>query len=267
MTSRWRRNFPAAVLALAVTTVAAACGDQSGGPESGVAPSASIHVSAAASLTDVFTVIAQQFELQNPTTQVSTSFGASSTIVDQVVNGAPVNALATASEATMNNAVNAHVIAGTPEVFAANQLAIVVPAGNPAKIESIADLGKTQLKLAVCQPQVPCGETARELFARASVPLVPATFESDVRAVLAKVSGGEVDAGIVYRSDVTAAGAAVESIPIPDSINVSTRYPIAAIAGRDGQPTVAKFIEYLFSADAQRVLREHGFTPVAANAR
>jgi len=265
--NRWQRTLVAAVLASAVTTGTVGCVDRSGGPESGDVPNASIHISAAASLTDVFTVIAEQFELHNPNTRLSTSFGSSSTIVDQVINGAPVTALATASEATMNDAVKAHVIAGTPQVFALNQLAIVVPAGNPANIESIADLGRTQVKLAICQPQVPCGQAARELFTRARVPLVPVTFESDVRAVLAKAASGEVDAGIVYRSDVIAGGTAVASIPIPDSINVSTRYPIAAIANSEGQLVVGKFIDFLLSPGAQLVLADHGFTPITAKSR
>lgn len=257
----------AAVSATVVTTATAGCVDRPGGPESGDGSTGSIHVSAAASLTDAFTVIAEQFELQNPNTQISTSFGSSSTIVDQVINGAPVNALATASEGTMNDAVNAHVIAGMPQVFASNQLAIVVPVGNPANVKSIADLGGPELKLAICQSQVPCGQAARELFFRAAVSIVPATFEADVRAVLAKVASGEVDAGIVYRSDAIAGGTSVESIPIPDSTNVSIRYPIAAIAGSEGEQVVAKFIEFLLSPSSQLVLADHGFTPIAAKSR
>ena len=255
------------MLASVGVTATTGCVDQSGGPESGDVPASSIHVSAAASLTDVFTVIAEKFEVQNPNIQVSMSFGSSSTIVDQVINGAPVNALATASEATMNDAVKAHVISGTPRVFASNQLAIVVPVGNPANIRSIADLGEPEIKLAICQPQVPCGQAAREVFARAAVRLVPVTFEADVRAVLAKVASGEVDAGIVYRSDAIAGGTSVESISIPDSTNVSIQSPIASIASNGGEPAVEKFIDFLLSPSSQLVLADHGFTPITAKSR
>ena len=129
----------------------------------------------------------------------------------------------------MNDAVKAHVIAEQVGIFALNNSRSSFPAGNPANIESIADLERDPGQARNLPTTSSCGQAAREL-SLVRVPLVPVTFESDVRAVLTKAASGEVDAGIVYRSDVIAGGTAVASIPIPDSINVSTRYPIAAIA-------------------------------------
>lgn len=266
MTSCWIRGLLPALLAPVIAFSIAACGSQSSGSEASTIPGSEINVAAAASLTDAFATIADEFEKANPQTKVRASFGASSTIVDQVVNGAPVDALATASESTMAAAAKANVIEGTPQIFASNILAIAVPAGNPANIMSINDLTRPGVKLAVCQPQVPCGQTATELFKRANVNLTPVTMEPDVRAVLSKVTNNEVDAGIVYRSDVVAAGSEVTEIPIPETVNVTTRYPIAPVASRDNQPTTVRFIEYLLSPAGQQVLADNGFTPVTPTA-
>lgn len=219
----------------------------------------SITVSAAASLTDVFPVIAQAFQKRYPGTSVRFNFGGSSTLVNQIRGGAPVDVLATASEPTMWSAVNAGLV-GKPLLFAKNTMAIAMPAENPARIRSIADLARPGMLVGVCAATVPCGAAARDLFALNKVTVRPVTQELDVRSLLGKVLSGDLDAAIVYVTDVKAAGSKVSRVQIPASLNVTTTYPIATV-GKAANPVVAqRFVDYVrYSLSAQGILRAYGF--------
>ena len=239
-------------LLLASIPFAGLCFAGCGSPSS----SSVVSVAAAASLRDAFTQLGTSFEATNPGTLVEASFAASSTIGEQVTAGAPIEVLATASERTMSEAAGSGLI-GTPRIFAANSLAIVVPSDNPANIATMSDLRRQDVTFAMCQPQVPCGATADEFLQRSAIAATPVTREPDVRAVLAKVVSGEVDAGIVYRTDVIAAGPAVKSVMIPASVNVITRYPIALVEGADGNAPA--FVAYVLSSAGKQVLAANGF--------
>lgn len=228
-------------------------------PAPSPAPSGSITVSAAASLTDVFPVIAAAFMKKYPGTSVKFNFAGSSTLVQQVLAGAPVDVLATASEPTMWTAVNAGRV-GTPLLFARNTMAIAMPPGNQAKIVGLSSLARDGVLVAQCAVSVPCGAAARDLLAKNGVAVKPVTVELDVRGVLAKVMAGEVDAGIVYVTDVKSVGPKVASIAIPSALNVATTYPIAPVTG-GANPTAAQaFVNYVrFTPSAQGILRAYGF--------
>ena len=119
--------------------------------------------------------------------------------------------------------------AADPTNFAKNTLEIAVPPDNPAKIATLADLAKRGVKVALCQAQVPCGAVAAKVFTNAKLTVKPVTEEADVKSVLTKVTLGEVDAGVVYMTDVQAAGDKVNGIDIPADVNASTTYPIATL--------------------------------------
>lgn len=228
-------------------------------PNPSPAPTGSITVSAAASLTDVFPVIANAFMKKYPGTSVRFNFAGSSTLVQQILAGAPVDVLATASESTMWNAANAGRV-GSPVLFAKNTMAIAMPPGNPAKITGLASLSRDGVLVAQCAVSVPCGAATRDLLGKNGATVKPVTFELDVRAVLAKVIAGEVDAGIVYVTDVKSVGSKVTSIAIASNKNVTTTYPIALVNGA-GNPTAAQaFVNYVrFTPSAQGILRAYGF--------
>ena len=213
-------------------------------------------VFAASSLTDAFTEIADAFENANPDIEVQTQFAGSSQLAAQIASGAPADVFASANEAVMETILPSGELAGNefsqPVVFARNELVIAVPAGNPKGISSIADLAGNDLLLAICNDGVPCGALAHEAAASAGIDLRPDTEEANVRAVLAKLLLGEVDAGLVYRSDVVT----TPLLAIPISPVHTNNYPIAAVAEN---PDATAFVEFAVSQEAQQILADHGF--------
>jgi molybdate transport system substrate-binding protein len=149
--------------------------------------------------------------------------------------------------------------ASNPTNFVKNVMEVAVPPGNPAGISSVADLAKSGVKVALCQPQVPCGATAEKVFANAKITVKPVTLEADVKATLTKVALKEVDAGVVYVTDVKAAGAKVKGIEIPADVNASTAYPIAALSQAPNATGAKAFVDYVLSADGRQILADAGF--------
>ena len=114
------------------------------------------------------------------------------------------------------------------------------------------------MTLIICNEVVPCGAAALKLFERNDLSVTPSSLEPDVRAVLTKVITDEADAGIVYRTDVAAAGDQVEGIAIPDDINVLNEYPIAVTTdAKDGSQA---FVDFVTSDEGQQIVRRWGFT-------
>lgn len=213
-------------------------------------------VLAAASLTDAFTALGEQFEQQHPGARVTFSFGASSALAQQVLAGAPADVLATASTSTMGQVAD---LTGTPEVVATNTLQIAVPAGNPGGVTGVEDFADPDLTLALCAVEVPCGAAAQEMFARAGVVPLPDTYEKDVSATLTKVVLGEVDAAVVYRTDVLAAGDAVEGVDVPEDVDVVNEYPVAVLADAPNPGAAAAFRDLVLSVVGAEVLEAAGF--------
>ncbi|MBT9256159.1 molybdate ABC transporter substrate-binding protein [Phycicoccus sp. KQZ13P-1] len=238
------------------TTSTAAAGGSAASANSQV--TGDITVLAAASLTESFTTIAQQFEAAHPGTTVTLSFGASSALATQVTSGAPADVFASASAKNMDAVVSAGA-ATDPKTFAQNVMEIAVPPSNPGGVTGLASLAGSGVKTALCQEQVPCGATAATVFANAGVTVKPVTLEPDVKSVLSKVTLGEVDAGVVYVTDVRAAGDKVEGIPIPADVNASTSYPIAALDDAPNAATAKAFVDYVLSAEGAKVLTAAGF--------
>ena len=186
------------------------------------------------------------------------NFGPSSGLAEQISSGAPADVYAAASPDTMQQLVQSG-DAKHPVDFATNTMQLAVPPDNPGDVATIADLAKPGVKFAVCQPQVPCGKVAAEVFAKAQLRVRPAAEEVDVKSVLTKVVLGEVDAGMVYRTDVVAAGDKVEGVEIPRDVNASTAYPIAALADSGHPSQAAAFVRHVRSDQGTTVLEKAGF--------
>lgn len=244
-------------LVLALVLPFAACGGDDGGGSGDT----TLTVYAASSLTATFEEIAKEFEAEHQGVDVKLNFGGSSDLVAQIQNGAPADVFASADTANMDKLVDAGLAGADPEDFATNVLEIAVPPGNPAGIQSLQDLAAPGTKVVVCAPEVPCGAATQQVADKAGVTLHPVSEEQSVTDVLGKVVSGEADAGLVYVTDVRAAGDQVEGVEFPESGEVVNTYPIAPVEGTDEGTLAREFIELVVGDTGQQVLRDAGFGP------
>jgi molybdate transport system substrate-binding protein len=258
------RRFAVIAAGLAAVAVAGCSSSGSGSSPSTASSSPSaastgtITVFAAASLMGTFTQLGTQFEAAHPGDTVKFSFGPSSGLSTQITSGAPADVFASAAPANMDTVVSAG-DAANPQDFAKNTMEVATPPNNPGKVDSVTDLAKKSVKVALCQPQVPCGVVAAEVFKNASIKVKPVTLQPDVKSVLTQVETGNVDAGMVYVTDVMAAGAKVKGVSIPASDNASTLYPIATISNSKHKSIAQAFVAYVLSPAGQQVLTAAGF--------
>ena len=256
-TSLLRMGAALALSAIALT----ACGSTSGGTTSSATSGSvtgSITVFAASSLKESFTAIGKAFEAAHPGVTVTFNFGASSTLATQITQKAPADVFAAASQKTMDTVTAAGSATGD-KVFAVNTMEIATPAKPTTPVTSLADLANPAVKVAACQQAAPCGAATQKLFAKNKLTVTLVSEEVDVKSVLSKVVLGEVDAGIVYVTDVKTAKDTVVGVPIPADQNVTTSYPIAPIAASTNASTAQAFVDYVLSAAGQKVLQDAGF--------
>jgi molybdate transport system substrate-binding protein len=241
------------------------------------APSRTVTVFAAASLTDAFTELGRSMERKTPGLTVRFNFAGSQQLVSQMEHGAAADVLASADQRWMQEAADHGLVTGEPVVFARNRLVVLVPASNPGRIGRLEDLARPGLKLVLAGESVPAGRYSREVLAKlAAAPGFPARYaaralanlvseEENVKGVVAKVQLGEADAGLAYRSDVTPAVAArVRVLEIPDERNVLAEYPIAVAVGAADAAGAREFVAQVLSAEGQRILARHGLLPGSA---
>ena len=231
-------------------TLAAACS-----PSSSQSSGGNVTVYAASSLTHVFEQMAAELTGIN----VEFNFAGTPTLLHQLEEGAKAEVFASADETNMQKAVDAGLVA-SPSYFAENLLQIVVPPDNPADVTGIADLARPGVKVALAAPAVPAGRYARESLAKAGIDITPVTEEDNVKAIVAKVAAGEVDAGVVYITDAFAAGTAVKRVAIAPEHNVVARYPIAILRSAGNPAGAQRFVDLVLSPRGQALLRQSGFT-------
>ncbi|HEX6235072.1 MAG TPA: molybdate ABC transporter substrate-binding protein [Jiangellaceae bacterium] len=210
-------------------------------------------VLAAVSLAGPFTELADEYPGDD---EIALSFGASSALVEQLRAGARADVLATADTHTMSRAADAGLVTGDPLVFARNALVLAVPRGNPGGVSGLADLSRDDLRIALCEPQVPCGAAAERMLAMAGVDARPDTLEADARDTAGKLALGEVDAALIYRTDVTSA---METVEVPPDVEVVTEYLIAVVAGAPNPSGAEEFVAAVTGEAGRRVLLEAGF--------
>jgi molybdate transport system substrate-binding protein len=215
-------------------------------------------VFAAASLTGAFTELGETFEAARPGTTVRFNFGSSAALAQQITQGAPADVFAAASPATMRT-VTAAALAGPPVTFARNRLEIAVPAAGPTRVDALEDLADPRVKVALCARQVPCGAAAADALDAAGLTVTPVTLEQDVKATLTKVELGEVDAALVYRTDVLASDGKVRGIPFPEAGQAINDYPIAVLHEAPAPGPARRFVELVRAAQGRAVLTEAGF--------
>ncbi|MBQ0892974.1 molybdate ABC transporter substrate-binding protein [Micromonospora sp. U56] len=233
-------------------------GDADDGGPSGV--TGTVTVFAAASLTESFATLGRQFEAAHPGVRVTFNFAGSSALATQITQGAPADVFASAAARNMATVTDAGAADGSPTVFARNQLVIAVPKGNPGRVTGLADLTRPDVKVALCAEQVPCGGAATRVLAAAGVKLTPVTLEQDVKGALSKVTLGEVDAALVYRTDVRSA-AKVDGVEFPESARAVNDYPVVVLKDAPNPTTARAFVEHVRSDQGRAVLTDAGFQP------
>jgi molybdate transport system substrate-binding protein len=242
---------------------AAGCGPggagDDGGQPGGAGVGGTVTIFAAASLTGPFGTIAEQFEADHPGTSVVLNFAGSSALATQINQGAPADVFAAASPTTMKTVVDAGNAAGPATTFARNQLVIAVARGNPRGIDGLSDLARPGVKVALCAEQVPCGAAAHTALAAAAVAVSPVTLEQDVKAALSKVKLGEVDAALVYRTDVQAAVSDVDGVEFPESAEAINEYPIVPLTDAPNPAGAEAFVAAVLSEPGRAVLTRAGF--------
>lgn len=254
-----------AAVAVLTALAVAACGEGDAAPSptdaagQGGGPTGTVLVFAAASLTDGFADIATAFEADHPGVDVELSLAGSSSLREQILAGAPADVFASANEANMDQVVAAGEVDGEARTFARNRLQIAVPAGNPGDVDGLEDLADDDLLVGLCAEGVPCGDFAREALASAGVEASIDTNEPDVRALLTKIGADELDAGVVYVTDVLAAGDRVEGVDIAAGDNVDATYPIAPLAAAPNPDAAAAFVSFVLSDEGRAILAEYGF--------
>lgn len=256
------RGVPAAAAALALLVAVTACGAASDGAAGGSADGAeevTVTVYAASSLTAPFTELGKRFEKAHEGVGVTFGFAGSADLVAQLRQGAPADVFASADTRTMAAVVSEDLAAGRPVDFAANTLQIVVPAGNPHEVDSLADLADGRLLVVVCAPEVPCGAAAEKVEEAAGVDIEPVSEEQSVTDVLTKVVSGEADAGLVYVTDVAAAGEEVAGVGFPESSQAVNTYPIVALADSEQPDLAREFLALVTGPQGRAVLSAAGF--------
>lgn len=272
MSTPSRRALRALVLpvGLALLLATAACGSDSTSdrsPQGGESTSAAVDgelrgtltVFAAASLKKTFTEIGAEFEKAHPGVKVTFNFAGSSDLVAQLQQGAPADVFASADTKNMDKATGDSLTAAAPVGFASNTLEIAVPSGNPAKITSLADLARPGVRVVVCAPEAPCGSAAAKVESAGRIDIKPVSEEQSVTDVLGKVSSGEADAGLVYVTDVRAAGDAVEGVEFPESSSAVNIYPIAALKDSRNAAAAEAFVRAVTGDPGRGILAAAGF--------
>ena len=252
-----RRLALVATSALVMTGLAACGGDDSDAGDGGT----TLTVYAAASLTKTFEQIGEEFEAEHDGVTVEFSFGGSSDLVAQIQQGAPADVFASADTANMGKVTAEDLQAADPQNFAANTLEIAVPPDNPAGIASFADLAQDGINVVVCAPEVPCGAATVKVEDATGVDIQPVSEEQSVTDVLAKVTSGEADAGLVYVTDVLAAGDDVQGITFPESSEAVNTYPIAPLADAADGDLAQEFVDLVLGDTGQSILEAAGFAP------
>lgn len=266
-------RLPAVATALALAALGlAGCSSSSSPSPSGTAASSAgagatsaqalsgtITVLAAASLDNVFTALGKTFEQEHPGVTVKFSFAGSDTLAAQIDEGAPADVFAAANQSTMQTVQKAGNTTGTPTVFVKNTLEIAVPPGNPKNIQTLADLAKPGVKVAECAASVPCGSAAVKALAAANVKLTPVTYATEVTQALTDVETGNVDAALVYHSDILGAAGKVQGVVFSTASDAVNSYPIDVLKNSSNPGAAQAFVSFILSSASEQTLLKAGF--------
>jgi molybdate transport system substrate-binding protein len=263
--------------------LATGCAPQQTAPPQGTPQPTAIQqvkltVFAAASLTESFNAIAKAYSADHPGISIIYNFAGSQQLAQQIAQGAEAEVFASAGQSPMQAVIKTGRIQ-TSEVkpFATNQLVVILPKDNPAKVASLLDLARPGLKIILAAQNVPAGEYAQQFLKNAgrdetlgtdyasNVSKNVVSFEDNVKNVVSKIQLGEADAGIVYQTDAISAKGQVQQLPIPAKLNVLAEYPLAVLQDAHQPEAARDFIRFILSPDGQEILASYGFGKIQSN--
>lgn len=253
-------------IALNAAILLAACGDgrtdepTAAATTTGSGVTGDLTIFAAASLTDAFTEIGDAFEVANPKTAVTFNFAASSALAQQLNEGGAADVFVSADESNMKKVTDAG-NASDSVVIARNRLSILAEKGNPKAITGLTDLGRPDVVVVLCAPEVPCGKLATAALAKAAVAVRPASVEENVKAVVSRVTLGEADAGIVYITDVQSAGDKADGVAIDIASDPALEavYPLAVTTKSSNPMAAEAWRSFVLGREGGAILAEYGF--------
>jgi molybdate transport system substrate-binding protein len=228
------------------------------------AQAATIHVSAAASLMDALREIGGRYQRESGDT-VLFNFGASSLLARQITEAAPADLFISADELKMDQLQQRGLIVNrSRRAILSNTLVIVVPSDSRLKIKSPEDLASPAIRnVAVAEPQtVPAGIYAREYLRKLKVwdritdKIIPT---DNVRSTLAAVESGNVETGIVYKTDALTSTAVKIAFSVPAAEGPKISYPAAVVADSREKVAAQRFLDYLQRDGAREIFHRYGF--------
>jgi molybdate transport system substrate-binding protein len=250
------RSIPQLVAAAVALASLVAAGPAAGHAERGV--ESRITIFAASSLTDVFPKVDRRPRF---------SFAASSTLAEQIRQGAPADVFASADLRNPRQLRSAG-ICGAPRVFATNALVVVSPRANPGNVRTVFDLRRPGLKIVIAKQGVPIGDYTRKVLRKLglwrAVLANVVSQEPDARGVLAKVALGEADAGVVYRTDAATVTTRVRVIRLPARSQPSVKYGICVVSSTANRQGAQAFVDRVLGRIGRSKLAAAGFGLPAA---
>lgn len=231
-------------------------------PSAAPPPAGALVVLASSPLKQAFDQIGAQFDTAHPGVTYTAAYQGAQALVTAIQAGGHADVFASTDEASMTALVSAGaIVSSTVAPFARNDLQIVVPAGNPRGIQSLADLAKPGVSVILADPSLPAGKDAEKALALGGVKVTPKSSVATVALLMTTILSGRADAGVAFRSDVAAAGSGVTGVNIPSGSNVAETYQIGVLRGAPNATTANAFIQFVRSTPGRALLVASGFQP------
>ena len=226
-----------------------------------------IRISAAVSLTDALTAIKELYSRKEPGADLEFNLASSGLLQKQIEEGAPVDLFISAGKKQMDElAGKGLLVPQTRSDLLGNELVLIVANEKQSRIKSFADLAKEAASFTIGQPEtVPAGKYGKEtlmnlkLWGKLANHIV---YAKDVRQVLTYVDSGNVDAGLVYRSDAVALRGAVIVGVAPKGSHSPIVYPMAAIVQGKNLEATKRFMAFLKTPEASRIFARFRLIPL-----
>ena len=260
--------FPLMLGLLSLTFLFTGCGGGSGPAKSAAPPAAAtveLTVSAAVSLKDALKDVQTAYLKKAPHVKIVFNLGASGSLQKQIEQGAPADIFISAAPKQMNELESKNtILKPTRRNLVENKLVLIVPQNSPLKIAKFEELANSDMKrLGIGEPNVvPAGQYAQQALKKLEIwdsVVDRIVFAKDVRTVLAYVETGNVDAGIVYKTDAASSSKVKIVATAPEGSHQPVLYPAAILAGSKNVKTAEEFMAFLTSPDGKVIFEKHGF--------